>query len=358
MSKIATAILTSSEIPVMAGDGAVLYDGFIYVVSRGGAGVSHVVKVNTLDYSYIGADPDRFNGGDGIVAAIGFIWIADSGNGGIWQLDPDDLHTVRWYSGASFSGGGITAVCSDEGYIYFAGSYGSFGKLRISDGSIILKENQRIVNATEYVHTLCEDKEFLYGTIHTLASTGYAFRVRKSDLELAAIVGTGNFTDDIVQDEKYFYVLHDDFTTGISRFSKSMLEETPLYVTGMKLMGDGLALVDGKLISGCGNVWNPQQLWIANQVDFTESRSVDISTGNFKGVNEIIPDRNFIHMSQSRGAASKGIWFSKFNKADIISISDPTPIPIPVQSINEKLFKLKVKAQDLVTSINDIMVGN
>lgn len=317
----ATPLASSAAINVKTGDGTLLYNGCIYVTGRNGK----VAKISTSDYSSTVVDVYA-NQIDSIIQTGGYIWVGDftgTGVGTLYKLDPDDLSTIDSWEIFS-AGGGIYSMCTDDTYIYCGGkSYGItgsyFGKFKISDSSITTSHSNTFVG---YVHSICQDGDYLYGQCRDGSIESYMYKILKSDLSVdVSTTITEVCCDDIVQDATYFYLVVEAAsggTLGIKKVAKSDLTVSTCTPVSMDA-GDGLALIGDKLV--VGNTLAISDIYyldIIDQTTFASYNHISLTglSNTDKLINEIIEDDDYVHAL--RYSSGYYVYLDKFDKYKIL----------------------------------------
>jgi len=322
--------LHSGAIEIKTGDGSIVYNGYIYISGRDG----NITRIDPTDYTYIiNKTSPALSMIDAIVETGGYIWVGGIQDAHLYRLNATTLGSTGglgvgyWQIFTPYTIG-ITAMCTDDTYIYCGGWDGNIAKFKISDNSITnATVNLSTGGGVNYFHSLCEDGSYLYG--HVLEAPppiNFPFKIAKSDLSLTTNTSIAGewFVDDIVQDSNYFYlVMYTESTSyGICRFAKSDLNLTNLRPSGMTGL-DGLDSTDNILIvANKLTTDSAYTLFIIEQSDFTVRGRVHLV--NLTGAsidhhsNEVTVVGDYIHLSRII-AATNNICLDKFNKADILA---------------------------------------
>jgi len=322
--------LHSGAITLDDGDGSVVYNGSIYISGRDG----NITRIDPTDYSHIiNKTLPALGMIDAIVETGSYIWVGGINLAYIFRLNATTLGStgglgVGYWQIFTPDTIGITAMCTDDTYIYCGGRNGNVSKFKISDNSITTATvNLSAGGGTNFFHSLCEDGSYLYGhVLETPPLANFPFKIAKSNLNLTTntSIAGGWLTDDIVQDSNYFYLAmyNDNTAYGICRFAKADLSLVNLQPDGMTGL-DGLDSTDNILIAANKRTTDSAYtLFTIEQSDFTVRGGIYLV--NLTGAsaphrtNEVIVVGDYVHLSRVLAGAN-AIYLDRFSKADILN---------------------------------------
>ena len=323
-----TPFLQSGVIPGYAGDGSIVYNGYVYICTRS---LNELLKISDGDYTEQAsvAIPSL---NDALVEAGGYIWVGAGDY--IYELDPNSLVTMNTiFTANPYS----ASACTDGTNVYF----GSLANNNICSVNIsTLAVNIGTVADAKYgigIHELAVDSTYLYGD---LAQGEGMFKANKTTLtNVAEVAGTGTLdSEEIFQDSAYVYNMTESTTSlgqiGVYRWAKSNLAYTfcPVSMTDVGL-DSGILLANGELIVGSCQLctYGTCNLYVINP-NFTYTGQNNEITGiNYEAgrLNRILQDGAYLTLIVC-GATSSDYYplsILKINATDIsllIAITENT----------------------------------
>ncbi len=310
--KTISPVLTSALITnVATGDGTVLYDGKVFVLSRK-IDSEYLAKIVTSDYTITESASIDFMCGDFLCQSGGSLWTGTEVDGQIYEINPATL--AKTSDTPIFNGDyswqkQIKAGCTDDTYIY-VGGYNDpsapglrIGKMKISDKSVTTAYLV-LGDGNNYIHSLIDgDDGYLYGHTNGLTKA-YALKIAKADFTFTSqLLDGGVYCDDIVQDANYFYLAEE--TTGggrLARIAKAdvasvtyeqVTTELLTGLDGMMQLADGSIVVGDNFIAAAGMSRLHKFSSIGNyQYSVNVSGILDAT----HHINELVYDTNSFHV--------------------------------------------------------------